>query len=71
LAELGISGYGALIRKSADNTQNAANRKADQRLALIEKGWKIGPSIGDQISDMANGSMQRGFLLPNLMYYVA
>jgi hypothetical protein len=71
LAGLGIAGYGDLIMMPTGNTQNAANRKADQRLALIKKGWKIGPSIGDQISDMANGSMQHGFLLPNLMYFVA
>jgi hypothetical protein len=71
LAEARITGYGDLIMMPTGNTQNAANRKADQRHALIKKGWKIGPSIGDQISDMANGSMQHGFLLPNLMYYVA
>jgi hypothetical protein len=71
LAQAGIVGYGALILMPAGNTQNAATRKSDQRQELIKKGWKIGPSIGDQISDMANGSMQRGFLLPNLMYYIA
>ena len=70
LAQAGIVGYGALKLKPTGNTQNAAARKSGQRQALIEKGWKIGPSIGDQISDMTNGSMQRGFLLPNLMYYV-
>lgn len=70
LAEAGIAGYGDLILKPTGNTQDAATRKSDQRHALIKKGWKVGPSIGDQISDMANGSMQRGFLLPNLMYYI-
>jgi len=33
-------------------------------------GVKIGPSIGDQVSDMSYGYLGRGFLLPNLMYLV-
>ena len=70
LAKSGITGYEALILKPAGNTQTAAARKADQRKALISKGWKIGPSVGDQISDMSNGSLTRGFLLPNAMYYL-
>lgn len=70
LAKAGITGYEALVLKPAGNTQSAAQRKADQRKALISQGWKIGPSVGDQISDMSNGSLTRGFLLPNAMYYL-
>lgn len=70
LTKAGITGYAELILKPAGNTQSAADRKADQRKALIEKGWKIGPSIGDQISDMAGGSMAHGFLLPNGIYFI-
>lgn len=71
LTKAGITGYADLILKPAGNTQNAAARKADQRQALIRQGWKIGPSIGDQISDMAYGAMDHGFLLPNAMYFIA
>ncbi len=70
LAKSGITGYSALILDPVGNTQNAGDRKADQRQALIEKGWKIGPSVGDQISDMSHGALGRGFLLPNPMYYL-
>lgn len=70
LAKSGITGYAALILKPTGNTQVAAVRKAEQRKALIKQGWKIGPSIGDQVSDMALGNLTRGFLLPNVMYYL-
>ncbi|MEY4136238.1 MAG: hypothetical protein RL205_366 [Actinomycetota bacterium] len=71
LAKAGVTGYESLILKPVGNTQTAAQRKADQRKALIQQGWKIGPSIGDQVSDMAHGSMAHGFLLPNAMYFIA
>jgi acid phosphatase len=70
LTKAGITGYADLILKPEGNNQTAAVRKSDQRKALIRKGWKIGPSIGDQISDMARGSMAHGFLLPNGMYFI-
>jgi hypothetical protein len=70
LSQSGITGYTALILKPAGNTQVASARKAGQRKELIDQGWKIGPSIGDQISDMSFGNLTRGFLLPNVMYYM-
>lgn len=70
LAKAGITGYADLILKPNGNNQTAAVRKADQRKALIKRGWKIGPSIGDQVSDMSLGSMAHGFLLPNGMYFI-
>jgi hypothetical protein len=70
LTDRGITGYRALILKPAGNTQSATERKAEQREALINQGWKIGPSIGDQLSDMSLGQLEHGFLLPNGMYYL-
>lgn len=70
LAKTGITGYSALILAPVGNTQSAGDRKAAQRQELIAQGWKIGPSIGDQISDMSHGSLGRGFLLPNAMYFL-
>ncbi|MGI9136417.1 MAG: HAD family acid phosphatase, partial [Candidatus Nanopelagicales bacterium] len=70
LAKSGITGYSALILAPVGNTQSAGERKADQRQVLIDKGWKIGPSVGDQVSDMSYGSLSRGFLLPNAMYFL-
>ena len=40
------------------------------RQQIIEKGWDIGPSIGDQLSDMSYGSFSRGFLMPNVRYFI-
>ncbi len=70
LTKVGITDYEGLILKPSGNTQNAAARKADQRRELVSQGWKIGPSIGDQVSDMAYGSLAHGFLLPNAMYFI-
>lgn len=70
LSKYGITGYNSLFLKPAGNTQDAAVRKAGQRKELMKKGWKIGPSIGDQVSDMSHGFLGRGFLLPNVMYFI-
>ena len=70
LAQTGITGYSALILAPTGSTQNAGDRKADQRQVLVSQGWKIGPSIGDQVSDMSHGSLGRGFLMPNAMYFL-
>jgi hypothetical protein len=66
----GISGWKSLIMKQMDDTNLPSVYKANARKAIEATGVKIGPSIGDQISDMAYGYLGRGFLLPNLMYLV-
>jgi hypothetical protein len=70
LATLGFTDYGALLLKAGDTHQLASRQKANHRKSLIEQGWKIGPSIGDQVSDMSYGYLTRGFLLPNVMYFI-
>lgn len=71
LRKNGVSGWTTLIMKgpkAADLT--AAVYKARARKGLRADGWRIGPSIGDQVSDMAGGFLTHGFLLPNPMYYI-
>ena len=71
LEERGISGWTTLVmRDSSTSGLTAAAYKARARQALRQQGWRIGPSIGDQVSDMAGGHLRRGFLLPNPMYYI-
>ena len=67
----GATGWTALVmQEPADAKLTAAQYKAQARAALEKQGWRIGPSIGDQVSDMSNGHLAHGFLLPNPMYYI-
>ena len=71
LTARGVTGWTTLVmQQPADATLTAANYKAQARAALEKQGWRIGPSIGDQVSDMSNGHLAHGFLLPNPMYYI-
>lgn len=70
LSKLGYTGYGALLLKPDGTSQPASRLKANHRKELIEQGWKIGPSTGDQVSDMSYGYLTHGFLLPNVMYFI-
>lgn len=71
LEKNGVSGWTTLVMKGPQAaTLTAAEYKARARKALRTDGWRIGPSIGDQVSDMAGGHLRHGFLLPNPMYYI-
>lgn len=66
----GISGWKSLVMKQLNDKNLASVYKANARKGIEATGVKIGPSIGDQVSDMSYGYMGRGFLLPNLMYLI-
>lgn len=70
LNSLGVSGWSSLTMRSAGDKVPASVYKSRARKALEKKGWKIGPSIGDQISDMSYGHLGHGFLVPNPMYLI-
>jgi hypothetical protein len=71
LTQRGVTGWHTLVmRKASQETMSASAYKAQARRQLVKQGWKIGPSIGDQISDMAGGYLTHGFLLPNPMYFL-
>lgn len=70
LEAVGISGWETLVMRGSDNRLPASVYKSQARKALEKKGWTIGPSTGDQISDMSYGHLGRGFLLPNPMYFI-
>ena len=70
LQKAGITGWAKFVLRQADDKDSASTYKAKARKALIDQGWKIGPSVGDQVSDMSYGALGRGFLLPNPMYLI-
>ena len=70
LAENGMNTWESVQLRPASDTGSAATYKKSARDSLIDQGWSIGPSIGDQVSDMSYGSLGRGFLLPNVRYFL-
>ena len=69
--QIGVSGWSQLIMRSpAQENLTAQQYKSAARAQIQQSGYTIITSIGDQVSDSAGGSAQRGFLLPNPMYYV-
>lgn len=70
LRQAGITGWEELILRPAGDTDSASIYKVKARKALIKDGWRIGPSVGDQVSDMSYGALGHGFLIPNPMYLI-
>lgn len=70
LRQAGITGWEELILRPAGDTDSASIYKMKARKALIKAGWRIGPSVGDQVSDMSYGALGHGFLIPNPMYLI-
>lgn len=71
LRQHGITGWERLVtRRTSDDAMTAARFKARARAQLARRGWRIVASVGDQVSDMAYGHLRRGYLLPNLMYWL-
>ena len=67
----GIDGWQAFILRGPDTpAMPVAEFKARERARIEAAGQRIVASIGDQVSDMAGGHLVRGFLLPNLLYYL-
>jgi hypothetical protein len=71
LVQSGISnGYRLILKSPMDTEPTAAAFKAKVRRQLESEGYTIIASLGDQVSDMSFGSLKKGFLLPNLMYFI-
>lgn len=70
LNKAGITGWVDLILKQPGDTDLASIYKVKARKSLLKDGWRIGPSVGDQVSDMSYGALNHGFLLPNPMYLI-
>ena len=71
LKKRGITGYGALIMRSADQEDlTAAVYKLREREKLAGQGWDLALAIGDQVSDSAGEVPTGKFVLPNPMYFI-
>lgn len=71
LRKRGIKGWHELIlRTQAEASLSADVYKSQHRAELQAEGHRIVASIGDQVSDMSQGHLKAGFLLPNLMYFI-
>ncbi len=70
LRSQGVSGWKKLVMRPVGDSGSAALYKFKARRVLEKKGWNIGPSIGDQLSDMSFGALKHGFLVPNVMYFI-
>ena len=72
LRKRGIVGWDELVMRSSTDANVSATRwKARQRQRLEDQGWLVVASIGDQLSDMSEGPMLMGFLMPNPMYAIS
>ena len=71
LTQVGITGYKELImRAPAQMSLTAVAYKSAERAKIERRGYRIISAIGDQISDSAGGHTERGYLLPNPMYFI-
>jgi len=70
LESLGISGWRQFILRAPGDDRPASVYKSTARRSLERQGWRIGPSVGDQVSDMSLGHLGAGFLVPNVMYFI-
>jgi len=72
-SNLKAAGYewtGVLLKPDALNTAGAAELKAPERRKLVDQGYTIIVNIGDQMSDLDGGFVERTYKLPNPFYFV-
>jgi acid phosphatase len=70
LREQGYAWDGVILLPEGARFASAADFKAPERRKLVEQGYTILFTIGDQESDLRGGSAERTFKLPNPIYYL-
>lgn len=71
LEAVGYASYAELIMEPVDAQYvSAADFKAPQRARIEAQGYTVIANLGDQPSDLAGGSAQRTFQLPNPFYRI-
>ncbi|KAJ9167899.1 hypothetical protein P3X46_019489 [Hevea brasiliensis] len=70
-----FAGYGdwerLILRQTSDRGKSATLYKSQRRLELVNEGYRIHGSSGDQWSDLLGFAVaERSFKLPNPMYYI-
>ena len=71
LKRAGYEGWSKLILKRDKDDSTAGAYKAAARAKLVKEGkYTIIANIGDQLSDLAGGSAECTFKLPNPLYFI-
>jgi predicted secreted acid phosphatase len=70
LRQQGYEWDGLTIYSEGAHYGSAVEFKAPERKRITERGYTILLTIGDQDSDLAGGDAERGFKLPNPVYFV-
>jgi predicted secreted acid phosphatase len=71
LADVGYVGFRQLIMEPVGaHFDSAADFKAPQRAKIEQQGYTIIANLGDQPSDLAGGSAEQTYLLPNPFYRI-
>jgi acid phosphatase len=70
LREQGYTWDGVILPESYGQAKSAVDFKAPARRRIVEQGYTILLTIGDQESDLAGGFAERGFKLPNPVYFL-
>lgn len=71
LTEAGYTFDGLIVYPpNAPKYASAVDFKAPERKKLVESGLRVVLCIGDQLSDIEGGYCERGFKLPNPVYYL-
>ena len=70
LREQGYTWDGVILPTNYGQTKSAVDFKAPARQRIVEQGYAILLTIGDQESDLAGGYAERGFKLPNPVYFL-
>jgi acid phosphatase len=71
LRAVGYTGYdGLYMEPVGSHFVSAADFKAPQRAQIEQQGYTIIANLGDQPSDLAGGSSERTYQLPNPFYRI-
>jgi predicted secreted acid phosphatase len=70
LREEGFEPDGVILFPDGPRPPSAADFKAPERRKLVEQGYTILFTIGDQESDLRGGYAERTFKLPNPVYFL-
>ena len=70
LAHFGLPTDHLITKAAGEGSLTSVQFKGAARAMVERQGWTIGPSVGDQLSDVTGGHFLAGFVLPNPLYYV-
>lgn len=70
LANFGLPTDHLITKAAGEGSLTSVQFKGAARAMVERQGWTIGPSIGDQLSDVTGAHFLAGFVVPNPLYFV-